>query len=56
MLVEEELIARRVFDLQNTNDIRRKVKYRNESNMFNSSLNYSYLDELISDKGIIYDT
>ena len=55
MLVEEELIARRVFDLQNTNDIRRKVKYRNESNMFNSSLNYSYLDELISDKGITYN-
>ena len=55
ILVEEALIARGIFDLQKTNDLSRKSKYRNESNMFNSSLSYSDLDELISDKGITYN-
>ena len=55
ILVEEALIARGIFDLQKTNYLSRKSNYRNESNMFNSSLSYSDLDELISDKGITYN-
>ena len=45
ILVKGALIAREIFDLQKTNDLIRKSKYRKESNMFKSSLNYSDLDE-----------
>ena len=56
ILVEEALIARGVFDLQNTNDVIKKRNYRKESNISNSAIKYSDLDELISDKGITYNT
>ena len=56
ILVEEALIARGVFNLQKTNDLIRTNSYRKEDNMNNSSISYSELDELISDKGITYNT
>ena len=56
LLVEEALTARGVFNLQKTNDLIRTNRYRKEDNMNNSSISYSELDELISDKGITYNT
>ena len=56
ILVEEALMARAGFDLQNSNDLIRKNLYSNEINNYNSSFNNNDLDELISDKGIIYNT
>ena len=56
LLVEEALTARGVFNLQKTNDLIRTNRYRKENNMNNSSISYSELDELISDKGITYNT
>ena len=56
ILVEEALIARGVFNLQKTNDLIRTNRYRKEDNMNNSSISYSEIDELISDKGITYNT
>ena len=56
ILVEEALIARGVFNLHKTNDLIRTNRYRKENNMNNSSISYSELDELISDKGITYNT
>jgi len=55
ILVEEALTARGVFDLKNTNELIRKNIYSNETNINNSSLKYSDLDELISDYGITYN-
>ena len=55
ILVEEALLARGGFDLQNSNDIIRKKRYCKENNFGNLSHNYSDLDELISDKGITYN-
>ena len=55
ILVEEALIARGVFNLQNSNDLIRKNLYSNLNNKDNSSFNHNDLDELISDKGIIYN-
>ena len=56
MLVEEALLARGVFDLQNKNELIKKNIYRKETPVNNSSFKYSDLDELISDKGITYNT
>ena len=56
ILVEEALTARGVFDLKNTNELIRKNIYSNVTNINNSSLKYSDLDELISDYGITYNT
>ena len=56
ILVEEALIARGVFDLQKTDDVTRKSSYRDKNKKPNSQLKYSDLDELISDKGITYNT
>ena len=56
ILVEEALISRSVNDPQNKNDLGRKRMYSKEINMNQSSLKYSDLDELISDKGITYST
>ena len=56
ILVEEALIARGVFNLQKINDLIRTNRYKKEDNMNNSSIRYSELDELISDKGITYNT
>ena len=57
ILVEEALIARGVIDLRNSNDVIRKNLYRKGNNTDdNPSLKYNDLDELISDKGISYNT
>ena len=56
ILVEEALIARGGFDHQNPNDLIRKNHYGKKNDMDNSYLNHNDLDELISDKGIIYNT
>ena len=56
ILVEEALIARGGFDLENSNDIIRKNLYGKLNNTDNSSFSDNDLDELISDKGIVYDT
>ena len=56
ILVEEALIARGLFDFANSNDLTKKSRYRKENNINNFALKYSDLDELISDKGITYNT
>ena len=56
ILVEEALIARGGFDIQSSNDLIRKDLYSKGKNTDYSSLKYSDLDELISDKGITYNT
>tara|TARA_B100000945_G_C20223518_1_gene521713 strand:- start:231 stop:626 length:396 start_codon:yes stop_codon:yes gene_type:complete len=56
ILVEEALTARGVFDLENTNNLIRTNTYRKENQINNSSFEYSEIDELISDKGITYNT
>ena len=56
ILVEEALIARVGFDLQKSNDLNQKKLYCKENNIDNPSFNYNDLDELISDKGITYNT
>ena len=56
ILVEEALKARGLFNLQNKNNLAIKRKYSNESHINNSVLNDSDLDELISDKGITYNS
>tara|TARA_B100000965_G_scaffold177902_1_gene148449 strand:- start:3653 stop:4051 length:399 start_codon:yes stop_codon:yes gene_type:complete len=55
ILVEEALIARGVFDQQNTHCLIDKSSYINDTNINNSALKFSDLDELISDKGITYN-
>ena len=56
ILVEEALKARGIFKLQNNNNLARKSIYRNESHLNNSFVNDNDLDELISDKGITYNS
>ena len=56
ILVEEALKARGLFKLQNNNNLTRKSIYSNESHLNNSFVNDSDLDELISDKGITYNS
>ena len=56
LLVEEALIARGIYRPKNTNDLIRKNIYRKANDINDSSLKYSDLDELISDKGITYNT
>ena len=56
ILVEEALMARIGFDLKNSNNQNENNLYCKENNIDKSSLNYNELDELISDKGITYDT
>ena len=56
LLVEEALIARGIYNPENTNDLIRKNIYRKVNDINNSSLKYSDLDELISDKGITYNS
>ena len=56
ILVEEALIARGLSDLKNTNDFIKKSRYGQENKTNNSYLKYSDFDELISDKGITYNT
>ena len=56
ILVEEALMARVAFDHENSNKHIDKNLYSNETNKDKPSFNYNYLEELISDKGITYDT
>ena len=55
ILVEEALIARVAFDHKNSNKHNKNL-YSNETNKDKPSFNYNDLEELISDKGITYDT
>ena len=56
ILVEEALMARVCFDFKNSKDLVGKNLYFKENNIDKPSLQYNDLDELISDKGITYDT
>ncbi len=56
ILVEEALMARIVCDLKNSNNLIENNLYCKENNIDNPSFNYNDLDELISDKGITYNT
>ena len=56
ILVEESLIARGLLDLSTTNDLIRKNLYGIKNNTYNLPYKYNNLDELISDKGITYNT
>ena len=56
ILVEEALKARGLFKLKNKNNLARKGIYNNESHINNSVFKDSDLDELISDKGITYNS
>ena len=54
--MEEALIARGLWDRQNSNNLTKKSSLNNETKMNNLYSKYNELDELISDKGIIYNT
>ena len=56
ILVEEALIARDELDVLNSNDFNKKSLFSKKSNMDKSSFEYSDFDELISDKGVSYNT
>ncbi len=56
ILVEEALIARKGIDLKNSNELIRESLYSMENNTDNSTFSHNDLDELISDKGITYNT
>ena len=56
ILVEEALIARGLWDRQNSNNLTKKSSLNNETKMNNLYSKYNELDELISDKVIIYNT
>ncbi len=56
ILVEEALKARGLFKPQNKINLARKGIYSNESNINNSFVNDNDLDELISDKGLTYNS
>ena len=56
ILVEEALIARDELDVLNSNDFNKKNLFSEKSNMDKSSFEYSDFDELISDKGVSYNT
>ena len=56
ILVEEALIARGIFDLKFTNDLIENNSSHEAIKIKNSSFKYNDFDELISDKGITYNT
>ena len=56
ILVKEALIARGLWDRHNSNNLTKKSSLNNETKMNNLYSKYNELDELISDKGIIYNT
>ena len=56
ILVEEALIAREGIDLKDSNELIRESLYSMENNNDNSTFSHNDLDELISDKGITYNT
>tara|TARA_B100000214_G_scaffold272378_1_gene202610 strand:+ start:705 stop:986 length:282 start_codon:yes stop_codon:yes gene_type:complete len=55
VLVEEALMARGEFNLQNSNNLNRKNLYKEINNIGKSSVILNDLEELISDKGITYN-
>ena len=55
ILVEEALIARDELDFKKSNQFNNNP-YREKSSLEKLSLKYNDFDELISDKGIIYNT
>ena len=50
------MIARGLWDRKNSNNLTKKSCLNNETKMNNLYSKYNELDELISDKGIIYNT
>ena len=56
ILVEEALIARDELAIINSNDLNKKKLFIEKSNIDKSSYKYSDFDELISDKGVSYNT
>ena len=56
ILVEEALMARVGLDLQRFNDLTGKNIYCKENNIDKSASKNNDIDELISDKGITYNT
>ena len=56
ILVEEALIARDELDVLNSNDLNKKKLFIEKSNMDKSSYKCNDFDELISDKGVSYNT
>tara|TARA_B100000965_G_C19256654_1_gene611156 strand:- start:182 stop:577 length:396 start_codon:yes stop_codon:yes gene_type:complete len=56
ILVEEALLARGTFNLQGTNHLNKDRTSKDKNYLNNSSLKYHDLDELISDKGISYNS
>ena len=55
ILVEEALTARGIFAIKNRNNLICNSNYSCENIIDSSSINHSDLDELISDKGVIYN-
>ncbi len=56
ILVEEALIHRGLYTLQDTNYLIESCVYKDKNYIHNSSFNSNNHDELISDKGITYKT
>ena len=56
ILVEEALLARNELDVLNSNYFNKKNLFGVRGNMDKSSIEYSDFDELISDKGVSYNT
>mgnify|MGYP001293632403 CR=1 FL=1 len=56
ILVEEALNARGLFDHRTTNNLLKESSQRKTNNINNVQLKYGDLDELISDKGITYNS
>ncbi len=56
ILVEEALIARSLPQHKKENNFIRKSNYENKNKINNPYFKYSDVDELISDKGITYNT
>ena len=56
ILVEEALMNRDELDGLNSNNFNKKNLFNEKSNMNKSSFEYSDFDELISDKGVSYNT
>ena len=55
ILVEEALIARDELDVHNSNVFNKKKLFSEQSNMDKSLFKFSDFDELISDKGVVYN-
>ena len=56
ILVEEALNARGLFEHQNTNKFLKEKSHSKKTNINDLHLKYGDLDELISDKGITYNS